>query len=156
MPDKISVHEEVSEIREYKDRRNLIPAARAGEDRDSLVCGKLTRMQIRPLSGHRTLVECILKDDSAVFSAAFFNMPFLRKTLNVGQTYILFGRMKLRNGMRVWTNPEMYPEGSERDIRGIIPVYRASSGISSINLTKWIKSALDTADLEEDWLPGSI
>ena len=183
MPDKISVHDDISKIRgigskkkqilssmgiftvedllsffpvRYKDSRNLIPAARAGEDRDSLVCGKLTRMQIRPLSGHRTLVECILKDDSAVFSAAFFNMPFLRKTLNVGQTYILFGRMKLRNGMRVWTNPEMYPEGSERDIRGIIPVYRASSGISSINLTKWIKSALDTADLEEDWLPGSI
>ena len=104
MPDKISVHDGVSKIRgigskkkqilssmgiftvedllsffpvRYKDRRNLIPAARAGEDRESLVCGKLIRMQIRPLSGHRTIVECILKDESAVFSAAFFNMPFL-------------------------------------------------------------------------------
>ena len=87
MPDKISVHEDVTKIRgigskkkqilssmgintveellsffpaRYKDRRNLIPAARAGEDRDSLVCGKLVRMQIRPLSGHRSIVECIL------------------------------------------------------------------------------------------------
>ena len=183
MPDKISVHEDVSKIRgigskkkqilssmgintvedllsffpvKYKDRRNLIPAARAGEDRDSLVCGKLIRIQIRPLSGHRTIVECILKDNSAVFNAAFFNMPFLRKTLSVGKNYVLFGRMKLRNGIRVWTNPEMYPEGSDRDIRGIIPVYRSSSGISSINLTKWIMSALDTADLERDWLPENI
>lgn len=183
MPDKISVHDDISKIRgigskkkqilssmgiftvedllsffpvRYKDRRNLIPAARAGEDRESLVCGKLIRMQIRPLSGHRTIVECILKDESAVFSAAFFNMPFLRKTLSVGKKYVLFGQMKFRNGIRVWTNPEMYSEGSDRDIRGIIPVYRSPSGISSINLTKWIISALDTADLEGDWLPERI
>ena len=140
----------------YKDRRSLIPASRAGEDRDTLVCGELIRVQIRPLSGHRSIVECTLRDDSCVFSAAFFNMPYLRKTLKTGTRYVLFGRMKLRNGMRSWTNPEMAPEGSERDLRGIIPIYRTAAGISGVNLTKWIRTALEITDLSEEWISPRI
>ncbi len=140
----------------YKDRRELVPAARAREDRDSLVCGELVRMSIRPLSGHRTLVECVMRDESTVFSAVFFNMPYLRKTLVTGNKYVLFGRMKMRNGMRVWTNPEMSPLGSGRDVRGIVPVYRNLPGITGVNLTKWISSALETADIDSDWLGEDI
>ncbi len=140
----------------YKDRRTLIPAARAQEDRDSLVCGELIRMHVRPLSNHRTIVECTLRDESTVFSAAFFNMPYLRKSLNIGARYVLFGKMKLRNGMRVWTNPEMSHAGSERDTRGIVPVYRNVPGITGANFTKWIRTALETADLETDWIGSSL
>ena len=136
----------------YRDRRTLIPAARASEDRDSLICGELIRIQLRPLSGHRTITECVMRDESAVFSAVFFNMPYLKKNLHTGMKYVMFGRMKIRNGMRVWTNPEMAPLGSERDARGIIPVYRTSPGISTANLTKWIRTALDCTDLSADWI----
>ena len=140
----------------YKDRRNLLPAARATEDRDSLVCGELIRVNVRPISGHRTIVECTLRDDSTVFSAAFFNMPYLRKSLSTGKRYVLFGKMRQRNGMRVWTNPEMSLLGSDRDIRGIVPVYRNVPGITGANFTKWIREALETADIESDWLGSRI
>ena len=183
MPEKLSVYDDVAALRgigskkkqilssmgintvgdllshfpvKYKDRRNIIPAAKASEDRDTLVCGELMRMQIRPLSGGRTIVECTLRDESGVFGAAFFNMPYLRKSLKTGTEYVLFGRMRLRNGMKIWTNPEMSPAGSKRDIRGIIPVYRASAGISSANLTRWITEALASADLENDWISSRI
>lgn len=140
----------------YKDRRDLTPAARVQEDRDSLVCGELIRMSIRPLSGHRTLVECTLRDESTVFSAVFFNMPYLRKSLSTGTRYVLFGKMKLRNGMRVWTNPEMARLGSDRDVRGIVPIYRNVPGITGANLSKWIRTALETSDTDTDWLGESI
>ncbi len=136
----------------YKDRRNLVPAARAQEDRDSLVCGELIRMNVRSFGGRRPMVECVLKDESTVFSAVFFNMPYLRKTLKTGAKYVLFGRMRMRNGMRVWTNPEMSQPGSDRDARGIIPVYRNIPGITGTNFTKWIRTALETADVDEDWI----
>lgn len=136
----------------YKDRRSLVPAARAQEDRDSLVCGELVRMNVRTYGGRRPMVECVLRDESTVFSAVFFNMPYLRKTLKTGTQYVLFGRMRMRNGMRVWTNPEMSPLGSDRDARGIIPVYRNVPGITGTNFTKWIRTALENADVDEDWL----
>lgn len=140
----------------YRDRRNLVPAARATEDRDSLICGELIRVQLRPLSGHRTITECVMRDESTVFSAVFFNMPYLRKNLHTGARYVLFGRMRLRNGMRVWTNPEMALEGGDRDVRGIIPVYRTAPGVSTVLFTKWIRSALAGTDLSGDWIDSEV
>ncbi len=140
----------------YKDRRHLVRAMDADTDKDSLVCGRLIKVQLRPLSGGRSMTECTLRDESCVFYAVFFNMPYLRKTLASGEDYVLFGRMRLRNGSRVWTNPEFSKAGSERDIRGIFPVYRHSAGLTDINLRKWVIEALNGTDLENDWIGSDI
>ena len=140
----------------YKDRRHLVRAMDAGTEKESLTCGRLIKVQLRPLSGGRSMTECTLRDESCVFYAVFFNMPYLRKTLVSGADYVLFGRMRLRNGSRVWTNPEFSKAGSERDIRGIFPVYRHSAGLTDINLRKWISDALSGTDLESDWIGSDI
>ena len=140
----------------YKDRRHLMRAMDADTEKDSLVCGKLIKVQLRPLSGGRSITECTLRDDSCVFYAAFFNMPYLRKNLVTGADYVLFGRMRIRNGARVWTNPEFSKAGGDRDVRGIFPVYRHSAGLTDINLRKWIKEALDGTDLSADWIGSDI
>ena len=140
----------------YKDRRSLVRAMDAGIDRDSLVSGRLIKAQLRPLSGGRTITECTLRDDSCIFYAVFFNMPYLRKTLDIGAEYVLFGRMRIRNGARVWTNPEFSKAGGDRDIRRILPVYRHSAGLTDINLRKWINEALLTTDLDTDWIGSDI
>ena len=140
----------------YKDRRHLVRAMNAGTEKDSLTCGRLIKVQLRPLSGGRSITECTLRDDSCVFYAAFFNMPYLRKSLVTGAEYVLFGRMRIRNGSRVWTNPEFSKAGGERDVRGIFPVYRHSAGLTDINLRKWISEALGETDLDTDWIGSDI
>ena len=140
----------------YKDRRHLVRAMDAGTEKESLVCGKLIKVQLRPLSGGRSITECTLKDDSCVFYTVFFNMPYLRKNLVTGADYVLFGRMRIRNGARVWTNPEFSKAGGDRDVRGILPVYRHSAGLTDLNLRKWIREALDGTDLSADWIGSDI
>ena len=136
----------------YKDRRSVVRAMDAVTDRDSLTSGRLIKAQLRNLPGGRSITECTLRDDSCVFYAVFFNMPYLRKMLDTGAEYVIFGRMRIRNGARVWTNPEFSKAGGERDVRGILPVYRHSAGLTDIALRKWIREALDTTDLDTDWL----
>ncbi len=140
----------------YKDRRHLVRAMDAGTEKDSLTCGRLIKVQLRPLSGGRSMTECTLRDDSCVFYAVFFNMPYLRKMLTTGEEYVLFGRMRIRNGARVWTNPEFSKAGGERDARGIFPVYRHSAGLTDASLRKWVKEALDNTDLDTDWIGRDI
>ena len=41
----------------YKDRRNIVRAMDASLDKDSLVTGKLIKIQLRPLAGRRSMVE---------------------------------------------------------------------------------------------------
>ena len=140
----------------YRDRRRIVNAMDADTEKDSLVSGKLIKVTLRPLSGRRSMVECTLRDQSCIYHAVFFNMPYLKKSLAIGEDYVLFGRMRIRNGARVWTNPEMSRAGSDRDVRGIIPVYRHSAGLTDINLRKWIRTALDQTDLDDDWLGEDI
>lgn len=136
----------------YRDRRSVYPSAKAAEDRDVLVEGVLIKASARSISGHRSLVECTLKDGSGTFYAVFFNMPYLARTLRTGERYAVFGRMKLRRGARVWTNPEMTLSGGDRDKRGIIPVYRCVTGISSQSLGNLIQTALVMSDTDQDWI----
>lgn len=140
----------------YKDRRRLLRAMDAGTEKDSLVCGRLIKVQLRPLAGRRSMIECTLRDESCFFYAVFFNMPYLKKTLETGEEYVLFGRMRIRNGSRVWTNPEFSKAGGERDIRGIFPVYRHSAGLTDLNLSKWVREAIDGTDLDDDWIGDDI
>lgn len=140
----------------YKDRRNLTRAIDAGTQKDSLVSGKLIKVTLRPVSGRRTMVECTLRDSSCVFYAVFFNMPYLKKSLKTGSDYVLYGRMNIRHGARVWTNPEFSIAGGERDVRGILPVYRHSAGLTDINLRKWISEALKLVSDDEDWIGADI
>ena len=140
----------------YKDRRNIVRAIDAPQDKDSLVSGTLVKTSFRLISSGRTMIECTLKDESCYFYAVFFNMPYLRKSLSIGGKYVLFGRMRLRNGAKLWTNPEMTLEGGERDKRGIIPIYRHSSGLTDINLRKWINEALLNSEIDEEWIDPEI
>ncbi len=139
----------------YKDRRNIVRAIDATEDKECLVSGKLISYRLRPISRNRSMVECIFQDESITFSVVFFNMPFLKNKLKTGTIYVLFGKMKNRNGMRVWTNPEFCILGDSRDERGILPIYRCPPGITSSSLSKIIRTALDNTHPEE-WINKNI
>ena len=41
----------------YKDRRHLVRAMDAGTEKDSLTCGRLIKVQLRHLSGGRSITE---------------------------------------------------------------------------------------------------
>ena len=140
----------------YRDRRRAVAAASAGEDRDVLVCGRLLRISSKQLNGRRTVIECTFRDESTTFNAVFFNRPYLKQTLETGYEYALFGKMKLRTGMRIWTNPDIVPAGSENDRREILPVYRCTSGISNNDLVKWVRTALVGTDLSREWIDPDI
>lgn len=141
----------------YRDRRQPVTSDIAAEDRDVLVCGTLTRKNSRPIRGSRVIVECAFRDDGGTFSAVFFGVQYIAKTLQIGQRYAVFGKMKRRNGLAVWTNPEIVLCDSEQDLREIVPVYRCTRGITNKDIGKWVRTALyQWDDIEKDWLDDSL
>ena len=126
------------------------------EGKDVLIGGILINKRLRSIGKGRTMLECALRDESGIFHAIFFNMPFLEKNLRLGTDYTLFGKMKWRNGAKTIVNPEMYPADSPRDIRGIIPVYRRTAGISSNELSKLVRSIVDKLDESCEWLGDEL
>ena len=140
----------------YQNRLSREPFMDVPEGKDVLIGGILINKRLRSIGKGRTMLECALRDESGIFHAIFFNMPFLEKNLRLGTDYTLFGKMKWRNGAKTIVNPEMYPANSPRDIRGIIPVYRRSAGITSNELSKLIRSVLERLDESCEWLGDEL
>ena len=140
----------------YQNRLNRTPFMDVPEDKDVLIGGVLINKRLRSIGRGRTMLECALRDESGIFHAMFFNMPFLEKNLRLGADYTLFGKMKWRNGAKTIVNPEMSLTGSTRDVRGIIPVYRRSAGITSSELSKIIRSISEQLDESCEWLSDDL
>lgn len=141
----------------YRDKRTIVMSDRLKEDRDNLAEGVLVSKHAHRLGGRRMVLECVMRDGHGVYNAVFFNMPYLDTTLKTGEKYVVFGRMKNRNGAKVFTNPEICRSGDAGDRRGLIPVYRCTAGVTSNDFAKWIRSAVDNAaDLKTEWLDRDI
>ena len=140
----------------YQNRLNITPFMDAPEDKDVLIGGVLVNKRLRSIGRGRTMLECALRDESGIFHAIFFNMPFLEKNLRLGADYTLFGKMKWRNGAKTIVKPEISPTGSTRDIRGIIPVYRRPAGISSNELSKLIRTVSEKLDESCEWISEEL
>ncbi|MCF0141179.1 MAG: ATP-dependent DNA helicase RecG [Mogibacterium sp.] len=136
----------------YRDRRETVLCRSAAEDRDVLVEACLVKISERRFAARKSLTECIFKDDSCTFSVAFFNMPYVKNNLEIGETYSIFGKMKRRNGMACFVNPEYAVSGSEYDKRKIVPVYRCTQGITNRELVKLVEYVLNNVDFDCEWL----
>lgn len=139
----------------YRDRREVLPSNRLSEtkDREQLAEGVLIRKSVRPYGNGRTLLSGIFADDSGEFRAVFFNMPFLSKNLTCGERYVLFGKIKFQKNIPIFQVPEICKPGSPKDVRGIIPVYRSTAGISSADFGKWVRYTLSNVEFPAEWLP---
>ena len=139
----------------YKDKRNITASNKITQDKDCLTVAVLFKVSSRPIGGRKTLVECFFKDDYGKFSAVFFNRPYLKQSLKIGDSYSIFGKARINNGFVSFINPEISEAGSASDRRGIIPVYRCTQGITNNDFIKWMQIALEDLD-DSDWLDDDI
>ncbi len=139
--------------RAYEDFKNIKKIADC--DYDEKVCIKAKI--ITPITEHKirqnmTIFKFSVFDGTATMSVSIFNAKYLAGKLNEGGEYLFLG--KISGSMR-------YPAMSSPLIReagntGIEPIYKANSSISSSNISKLIKTALNSVSVGEDTLPLTV
>ena len=84
-------------------------------------------------------------------------MPYLRKQIGIGRTYIFYGTVKEKKGQWIMEQPEIFePESYEKLQNGIQPVYSLTEGVTQKLLAKLIRQVLDSEVLFEDYLPEEL
>lgn len=138
----------------YKDRKTEYALHAAPLDKAVLVSGVLQRKQQRSISYSRKIIECTFRVEAGTFSVAFFGMPYIYNSLQIGSKYSIFGKMKHQYGRYSFTNPEICIYGSDKDVRGYIPVYHCTQGLTNNDLNKWLRSLLqkEENDLITDYI----
>ena len=95
------------------------------------------------LKGGRNMTKCRGVDESGSCTLVFFNQPYIKDTLRVGETFRFWAKaVKGRSGL------ELYPSAVERvtefkPLRGFFPLYPLASGLTQKLMSSLIEVALD-------------
>lgn len=144
--------------RAYDDRTNI---KKIGELRgEEYVVLKATLMTVTapPTRSGLKMVKATATDGSGIIELVWFQMPYLRKTLKIGEEYIFIGQVK-RGYIFQIVNPEFKLSSNQKrlDEGEILPIYSSSKELPQNFLRKLMEKMLNTtlAVIEEN-IPEEI
>ena len=121
---------------------------------DEKVCVKarlITPVTEYKIRSNMTLYKFKISDGTAYIQVTIFNNKYLAARLHEGSEYLFAGKISAGKFSLEMSSPEIREVGDT----GILPVYPASKNMTSAAISKLVKTALSTCEIE-DVLPESI
>lgn len=138
--------------REKKTIRDLVPGEYACVS--AMIASTPTVAHIRK---GMDLVKIRAVDDTGVLDLTFFNQTWLKDHLQVGQTYVFYGKAEGNLLRRSMASPVVEKEGQEEQTGRIVPVYPLTVGVSQLILRRSVRQGLDQcAAILPDVLPDEV
>ncbi|MBQ5927748.1 MAG: ATP-dependent DNA helicase RecG [Oscillibacter sp.] len=138
--------------REKKTIRDLVPGEYACVS--AMIASTPTVAHIRK---GMDLVKIRAVDDTGVLDLTFFNQTWLKDHLQVGQTYVFYGKAEGNLLRRSMASPVVEKEGQEEQTGRIVPVYPLTAGVSQLILRRSVRQGLDQcAAILPDVLPDEV
>lgn len=121
------------------------------------VKGCLHRSLARIPGGRVEKTAGTLTDGDFRLQLIWYRMPYLKKQIISGKTYIFYGVVKNKNGQWTMEQPEIFePEAYENVRSSIQPVYSLTEGVHQKMIGKLVRQILDEKTLFEDYLPEEL
>ncbi len=103
------------------------------------------------------VITASLRDETGTLQLTWFNMPFLRNTLQAGTYHIFYGKVVKKNNRLTMEQPEIFNrEGYQAMMENMQPVYGQTKGLGNKAITKAVAQALDGRQMEKEYLPAYI
>ena len=107
--------------------------------------------------GRKTVVTLNLRSLSGNVRVIWYNSPYIRQQLTLGENLVFYGKISLKGKTRTLEHPEVYtPSQYEEKRRYMQPVYALTEGITANQITKLVRLALDNTGLMPETLPEWI
>ncbi len=109
--------------------------------------------------GGRTMVQCILQDDSGRIKLIFFNQPYIRKQLHQGDEVIINGKFIIKNNRKMIAGPKVIRQDEFEKLQKIRikPIYPLSRLLKQKQLTGYVEQSLEIMKYEiNDYLNDSV
>lgn len=140
--------------REYETFHAPVPVAQAPVGEVCAICAAVAGIPGQKKIRNLSILNVTVRDASGAMQLVFFNMPFLKKVLKPGETFVFRGMIQSRGAARVMEQPRMY---SREDYLGqtevIQPRYALTKGLTNQTLQKAVRQALDRYEFGEEFLP---
>ncbi|MBQ3057561.1 MAG: ATP-dependent DNA helicase RecG [Clostridia bacterium] len=132
--------------RKYLDWTKTYPISRAPFFENVCVRAKI----VTPIEEFKTkssvvIYKFIAEDESGRMFVSLFNQRFLAEKLKMDREYLFYGKLDGNFGARQMNSPIIKPA----DYNVIEPIYPASRDMSSAQLSRLVKTAVNSLELEE-------
>ena len=140
--------------RRYEDRRQAVPIMTAPIGKEVLIIGTvMSKQMVGSPYNRRRLLKVQIEDNTGSLELLFFNGKFLESYFKAGEKMTFFGKITLNNGRRQMAHPEFHKLGDAKDVRGLLPVYPLTEGLTQANLRAWQQQARGAIGQITEWLP---
>jgi ATP-dependent DNA helicase RecG len=144
----------------YDDFSKIIPIRDLKLNDTATTQGEIVSIEnIRTFKRRINITEAIIKDDTGIVKAIWFNQPFLVKNIKEGKKISLSGKYSLGAKGPYLSNPsyEMMTLGKvPTHTAGLVPIYPETIGLGSRFLRYYIKLILPLANQLKEFLPWDV
>lgn len=144
--------------RSYDDRTNVMKINELRGDEYVVLKASLMKIVAPPTHSGVKMVKATATDGTGIIEIVWFQMPYLRKTLKLGEEYIFIGQVK-RGYVFQMVNPEFKLSSNQRklDEGEILPIYSTSKDLPQNSFRRLIKEAVkNKKQLFLENIPDSI
>ena len=133
--------------RDYEDRSAFYTIAEAPEGQSccirAVVGSAPTTAVIRR---GLTIGKVRVFDETGTLALTFYNRPYLRNQISIGEEYIFFGRVDTFGRTRQMQNPQFEPVSRAGETTGrILPIYPLTEGVTRPMIIQGVTAALKAA-----------
>ena len=143
--------------RAYDAYEEPVPVGKLQENTTAAVAGQLLKTpSVRRFKNIQVIVATV-KDMTGSLQLTWYNMPYLRNTLQMGQFLVFRGRTVKKGGRLTMEQPEIFtPEAYEAVRDSMQPIYGQTKGLGNKAIVRAVAQALEQRQLEREYLPPSL
>lgn len=142
--------------RAYDDRTNLKKIGELRGDEYVVLKGTLMNISNPPTRTGMKMIKALVNDGTGVLEVVWFQRPYLKNSLKIGEEYIFIGNIKRGYNFQM-INPEFKLFKGQKNSGEILPIYSSIKELNQNSLRKIIQEALKTyMDLFQENIPNEI
>ena len=140
--------------RAYDAYEEPVPVGKLREKGMFAVSGQLMKTpSVRRFKNIQVVITDV-RDMTGALQLTWYNMPYLRNVLQMGQILIFRGRVVKKNGRLTMEQPEVFtPEQYRGIMHSMQPVYGQTKGLGNKTITRAVQQALEQRQMEREYLP---
>lgn len=143
----------------YEDFSKVVPIGDLAVGMSATVAGIVRKVEARRTwRRSMTVVEVLIRDETGVIKAIWFNQPYIQRILRPGVAIHIAGKVSVRDDELYFSNPTFELTRGEplRHTAGLIPIYPETKGLTSKGLRYLVKPILQVLPPLEDFIPAPL
>lgn len=143
--------------RAYDAYEEPVPVGKLREKGMFAVSGQLMKTpSVRRFKNIQVVITDV-RDMTGALQLTWYNMPYLRNVLQMGQILIFRGRVVKKNGRLTMEQPAVFtPEQYRGIMHSMQPVYGQTKGLGNKAITRAVQQALEQRQMEREYLPEEL